>query len=234
MNTKQRKIFITALIVLFPLTLSLVFIKLTGSPSVYLYCKTALSGGFMLYAIITAFVGKGFDRLSVFCVSALLPGMLGDIFLCLANRIDGVTHTAGILMFLIQHLTMCAGLIVCRGRMSGKRRLLTALPVSAAGVGLLIFVLSVFAGAQLGSLTAPAVIYGIILAWTAVIPFAVSGRGDTRMLIIGAAGVLFVAADTLLVCGLIENAPPALSSANLVPYYYAQYLIAFSTGIREK
>lgn len=234
MSKRQRTAFIIIFIVLLPLTILLFIVRGAGSPPLFLYFKTFLSAGFVFCSLITVYKRKTQDKLSLFCVFALVSGMLGDIFLAIANKIEGIGYTAGVLMFLLQHIMICAGsLTYSRGKHKGKK-LLISMPAAIAGVGLLMFVLVNAAGVSLGGLTIPAAIYAVILAWTAVIPFTVREKADARMLMMGIAGVLFFVADSLLICGFIENAPPALSASNLIPYYYAQYLIAFSTGMKAK
>ena len=234
MRKGQRKALIITLIVLLPLTVSLFAVKGAGLPSLLLYSKTFLSAGFVFFSVIAVYIAKKPDRLSLFCMLALILCMLGDIFLDISDKIEGVGRTAGVLMFFLQHIMMCAGLLIYGRNSDRRKKLLISMPVTVVGVCLFVLLLVGVVGVALGVLAVPAGVYAAVLAWTAVIPFTIRGKNDTRMLVMGVAGILFFIADSLLICAFIENAPRALSASNLIPYYYAQYLIAFSTGLREK
>lgn len=234
MDKGQRTAFIITFTVLLPLTVSLFWIKNAGLTSLFLYFKTFLSAGFVFCALITVYIRKTFDRLSLFCLSALVFGMLGDIFLAAAGKIQGIGYIAGAVMFLFQHIMICTGLLSDSRSRNKRPKLLITMTVTAAVVCLFVFVFINAAGVALGGLTVPSAVYAVILAWTAVIPFVLREKNEARMPLMGIAGILFFAADVLLICGFIENAPKELSISNLIPYYYAQYLIAFSTGQKAK
>lgn len=232
MTAAQRKKLIITLIVLIPLTIS-VFLIRDGTPAIYLYSKAAFSLGFVFYALITIHRTKTPDTLAMVSLSALIIGMVGDIFIFIANRIEGVGSMPGSALFLIQHILMCAGLLIYAKNSGRRKRLFIVLPVTAAGVCLYVFILYCIGGDAFGSIAVPMTVYAVILAWAAAIPFTVREKGDSRLLLLGIAGVIFYAADSLLICGRIDSAPPIIPAINLIPYYYAQYLIAFSTGMTD-
>lgn len=201
------------------------------SPSQYLIAKTIFSLGFVLYALVKTYRSRTKDRLSVFVICALVLGMLGDIYIALANRLEGIGFAQGFLLFLAQHLVLCVGMIVCVKDTGRRKKLLIAMPAAAAGTCLYVLALRLIGGDAIGKVVIAIGVYGMILVWTAVIPFTLREKKDPRLLIFGIAGILFFIADSMLICGLIENAPPVLSAMNLIPYYYAQYLIAFAAAL---
>ena len=232
MSRKQRTAFIITFIVLLPLTISLFIVKGADLSPLFIYFKTFLSVGFVICSIIMACIGKIPDKLALFSMFALISGMLADIFLAIANKVEGIGYIPGALLFLFQHIMVCIGILIYSRSNTKRKKLLISMSATAAGVCLLVFVLVGAVGVALGTLAIPAAVYAVILAWTFVIPLTGREKTDTRLLMLGIAGILFFIADLLLISGFIENSPRALSASNLIPYYYAQYLIAFSTGMK--
>ena len=145
MKAAQRKKLIITLIVLIPLT-ALLFLIRGGTPAIYLYSKTAFSLGFVFYALITIYRCKTPDMLSLMSFSALIIGMVGDIFIFIAKYTEITGSVPGSVLFLIQHILMCAGLLIHAKNSGRLKKLLIVLPVTAAGVCLYVFILYCIGG----------------------------------------------------------------------------------------
>lgn len=235
MSRSYKKFFIATLIIIFPLILLLCLSGKVGVASLFLHVKTLVSVGFVMLGIFIAYKWKTLDKLALFCILAMIMGMLGDIFLELNNKLENVSVLSGLVMFLVQHIIWCTGMIICASGSSRIKRLFITMPLSAIGVSLFIIFLVNFVGASLGSMAVPVFIYGIILTWAFTIPLTIREKKDIRLLILAIAGILFFISDALLVKGLFGGGMPTiLSVLNLLTYYYAQYLIALSTGITNK
>ena len=233
MSSSHKKLSIITLIILLPLIILARASGWLGIPSLFIHVKTAMSLGFVLLAVYSAYKNKSLDRLSLFCVFGVTLGMLGDIFLELNGKLENIGVLSGLLMFLIQHIIWCTGMLI-HGRSSGKKkRLLITMPLSALGVSLFVIGLTHFVNATLGDMTVPVFIYGIILTWAYTIPLTIREKGDKRLLMLAIAGILFFISDSLLVQGLFGGgSSPVISTLNLIAYYYAQYIIALSTGVK--
>ena len=234
MEREYKKFFIVSLIIICPIILLLCFSGSVGIPSLFLHIKTLLSLGFVMLALFVIYNRKSFDSLSLFCVFGLIFGMLGDIFLELNNKLENVGVLSGLLFFLCEHIVWCGGMLISGKSSKNKKRLILTMPLAAVGVSLFVIFLVNFVGASLGSMTVPVFVYGIILTWAFTIPFTLREKKDLRLLLLGIAGVLFFISDALLVKGLFGGgSSPLISVINLLTYYYAQYLIALSTGIKK-
>ena len=233
MEREYKKVFIAVLIIACPLILLLCLSARLGIPSLFIHTKTILSLGFVVLALFMSYLRKELDRLSLFCLTALVFGLLGDIFLELINKLENVGILSGLLFFLCEHIVWCAGMLVCGRNSPNKKRLLFTMPLSVLGVTLFVICLVSLVGAELGTMTVPVFVYGIILTFAFVIPFSLMEKRDIRLLLLGIAGILFFISDALLIKGLFGGGSSDLTSVlNLLTYYYAQFLIALSTGIR--
>ncbi|MBO6301447.1 MAG: hypothetical protein J6N15_03310 [Ruminiclostridium sp.] len=235
MSSSHKLFSVIILILLFPAVLALTFSGTGGITPQFLYIKTLLSAGFIVTCAVSAHRSGEFGRLSLFCLIGLVFGMLGDIFIDLKIQLEGMSTLSGLLFFLVQHIVWCTGMILSAKSSPHKKRLFITLPASAVGLWIFIIVLVKVVGAELGNMTAPVFIYGTILTWAIAIPFTLREKKDLRLTALGIAAILFFISDAILVKGLFAGSYSVVGSAfNLLTYYYAQYIIALSTGLRDR
>ncbi len=232
MSKANKKFFIITLIVILPFILLLGLSGKVGVPSLFLYVKSLLSTGFVIFGIYVIHRSGSSDRLSFFCMTGLVFGALGDIFIELGGKLENVSILAGLLLFLTQHISWCTGMLMTAKDSPHRKRLIITMPASAAGVVLFIIALVSIINATLGDMMIPVFIYGIILTWAITIPFTLREKKDIRFLMLGIAAILFFISDALLVKGIFGGGmSPIMGLFNLLSYYYAQFLIALSMGV---
>jgi uncharacterized membrane protein YhhN len=182
--------------------------------------------------------GAGTVRvLAVLIVAGLVFGLLGDVFLDLAGvrpAIGGPTTLAGFGAFALGHASYITALIVTWR--PPWVWLGVAVAAASAAVG------AVVANQRrlhlnLGALTVPAGIYGVLLCLTfatalisaaAGTPLAGGGLGQPSVMAVGAA--LFIISDSVLATQMFGTraAKPAATVACMLTYYAAQFTIALS------
>lgn len=222
------------------------------------YTKTIASVFFILLAIFSYFevvkgkilIPKVYTAYSMFIITGLIFGMLGDVFLDLkvAYTKDNDIHLpAGMISFSIGHIFYLIALMVYSGSVileatNGKvdvslgfhyGPLIAAIVVGAGAI-----ILAPFMKLDIGKFKIPAATYGILLTYTAVqslyslIVASQAGTLNNGLLVMTIGGISFLISDLILSQIYFAKEKnmdtPIMVLACHITYYIAQILIALS------
>lgn len=199
-----------------------------------LACKAMTSVCFMIVALMLAIKTPG--TFSLFVVSGLLFGLLGDIWLDLKYcypQDDDLFTKLGFSSFAVGHLFFIAAIVLGTQGGFSLKALLCACGVAVI-VGLVVFFGEKAMKLHYGSYKMISTLYGALLFFmTAFAIFSAVFAGiaaNKHLLVMGIGGVFFAVSDLILsgtYFGEGKNRPVDIVT-NHVTYYIAQFVIAGS------